>query len=155
MNTTYMNQTVQMAIDNVKKNGGPFGAIVVDHNGKIIGKGANVVTKTNDPTAHAEIQAIRQACQAKESFQLSDCVLYTSCEPCPMCFGAIYWAKLQKVYYAADQTMAAAGGFDDAYIYEEMQKPSHERQLPFQEIPLEGRNRPFEEWKKHPDKTEY
>ncbi|QTN00485.1 tRNA-specific adenosine deaminase [Sediminibacillus dalangtanensis] len=154
-NPTYLKEAVQLAVDNVENKGGPFGAIITDKNGTIIGEGTNIVTKSNDPTAHAEIQAIRQACQAKQTFQLSDCILYTSCEPCPMCLGAIYWSRIEKVYYAADQKQAAAVGFDDAFIYEEIEKAPHERQIPFQEISLEERNQPFEEWNNKPDKIKY
>ncbi|SDM23878.1 nucleoside deaminase [Sediminibacillus halophilus] len=151
----YLNEAVQLAVESVENKGGPFGAIITDKNGSIIGQGTNTVTKFNDPTAHAEIQAIRQACQAKQTFQLSDCILYTSCEPCPMCLGAIYWARIEKVYYAADQKLAAAAGFDDALIYEEIEKAPNERKILFQEISLEERNRPFEEWNDKPDKIKY
>ncbi len=152
---TYIEETIQLAFDNVENDGGPFGAIIVDKTGNIIGKGTNIVTKSNDPTAHAEIQAIRAACQEKQTFQLSDCILYTSCEPCPMCLGAIYWARLEKVYYAADQNLAAAVGFDDTFIYEEIEKAPNERHIPFREVPVKERNRPFEEWDNKPDKITY
>ncbi|GGF30097.1 guanine deaminase [Halobacillus andaensis] len=151
----YLYQTIHLAIENIQSDGGPFGAIVVDQYGNIVGVGQNKVTSTNDPTAHAEVQAIRKACENLNTFQLKDCVLYTSCEPCPMCLGAIYWARIEKVYYAADQKLAAAEGFDDQFIYEEINKDYEERYIPFHLIDLEEKNLPFEEWKKQEEKVEY
>ena len=117
-----MEEAVKAAIQGMDNNeSGPFGCVVVK-DGKIIGRGNNKVTSTNDPTAHAEITAIREACQHLNSFQLEGCVIYTSCEPCPMCLGAIYWARPDKVYYGSNQKDAADIGFDDQFIYEEIQQ---------------------------------
>ncbi|WP_077624654.1 nucleoside deaminase [Sediminibacillus massiliensis] len=151
----YLKQTIQLAVENARNDGGPFGALVVDKQGIVVGTGQNKVTSSNDPTAHAEIQAIREACNKLETFQLSDCILYTSCEPCPMCLGAIYWARVEKVYYAADQKLAAAGGFDDQFIYEEINKTYEQRKIPFYTIDLSEKNAPFEEWLKQDNKVEY
>lgn len=124
-----MTEAIQLAQQNVEKGkGGPFGALIVkDHH--IIARGVNEVTTTNDPTAHAEIQAIRQACAYLKSFQLEGCILYTSCEPCPMCLGAIYWARLEKVYFAATHQDAAEAHFDDSFIYHEIQQPYECRKI--------------------------
>ena len=134
--------------------GGPFGAIVVK-DGKIVGKGNNQVTSSNDPTAHAEVVAIRDACKNLNSFQLDDCVLYTSCEPCPMCLGAIYWARPNKVFYANTREDAAAIGFDDNFIYEEIKVSMDDRKIPFEQIGREEALRVFEEWQNKMDKLEY
>ncbi|MCP3031652.1 nucleoside deaminase [Halobacillus sp. A1] len=151
----YLQQSIQLAVENIQTEGGPFGAIVVDQYGNIVGVGQNKVTSSNDPTAHAEVQAIRKACQNLDTFQLTDCVLYTSCEPCPMCLGAIYWARLEEVYYAADQKLAAAGGFDDQFIYEEINKSHRERTIPFYALDLPDKNLPFETWASQEEKVEY
>jgi len=134
--------------------GGPFGAIVVK-NGKIIGKGNNQVTTSNDPTAHAEVVAIRDACKNIDSFQLEDCEIYTSCEPCPMCLGAIYWARPKAVYYAADKSDAAIAGFDDAFIYEEIAAPINNRQIPMKQILQDKAQLVFKAWIEKDDKIEY
>jgi len=134
--------------------GGPFGAIVVK-NGKIIGKGNNQVTTSNDPTAHAEVVAIRDACKNINSFQLEDCEIYTSCEPCPMCLGAIYWARPKAVYYAADKSDAANAGFDDAFIYEEIATPINNRQIPMKQILQDKARLVFKAWIEKEDKIEY
>ncbi len=134
--------------------GGPFGAVIVK-NGKIIARGCNQVTSTNDPTCHAEVDAIRKACAKLKSFELKDCVIYSSCEPCPMCLGAIYWARPKALYFAADRLRAAASNFDDALIYKEVPLPSGKRSLPTVQIKLSGRNEPFDEWDAKQDKTEY
>ena len=124
MEQQFIKKAIQLALDNVTgSTGGPFGAVVVK-NGEIVGVGQNQVTKLNDPTAHAEIQAIREACQRLNTFQLDDCELYTSCEPCPMCLGAIFWARPKAVYYACTKEDAAAIGFDDKFIYEQLDDPS-------------------------------
>ncbi|MDL4840295.1 nucleoside deaminase [Aquibacillus rhizosphaerae] len=154
-NEEFLNTAIQLAVENVERDGGPFGAIIVNKEGVIVGRGQNRVTDNNDPTAHAEVQAIREACQKLNDFQLTDCVLYTSCEPCPMCLGAIYWARINKVYYAADQKLAAAGGFDDAFIYEEIAKKYDDRTIPFKMIDLQNKNLPFEQWAKQEAKVEY
>ena len=134
--------------------GGPFGAVVVK-NGKIIARGHNCVTSTNDPTAHAEVTAIRNACKKLKSFELKNCVIYSSCEPCPMCLGAIYWARPKALYFAADRVRAAASNFDDAVIYKEVPLPPGKRTLPTVCIKVPGRNLPFDEWDAKADKTEY
>jgi len=130
----FMDQAVENAIKGVLKDeGGPFGCIIVK-DGEIIGKGNNKVTSTNDPTAHAEVIAIREACKKLKSFQLDDCILYTSCEPCPMCLGAIYWARPKKVYYGCSKTDAANIGFDDNFIYQELDLDPGKRTIPFEQI---------------------
>jgi tRNA(Arg) A34 adenosine deaminase TadA len=134
--------------------GGPFGAVIV-RDGKIIGEGYNQVTKLNDPSAHAEIVAIRAACKLLNSFQLTGCVIYTSCEPCPMCLGAIYWARPEKVYFAALKTDAADAGFDDAFIYEEMRLSPPDRFIPMIFLPLDQAKDVFNEWKANPNKISY
>ena len=151
----FLQKTIELANESIVNGGGPFAAIVVDQNGNIIGIGQNSVTKNSDPTAHAEVEAIRQACRNSNSFQLDNCILYTSCEPCPMCLGAIYWARPAKVYYAAAKTDAASAGFDDAFIYEEIQKPHSSRSIPFISLPLETKNAPFEKWSYYESKISY
>jgi len=134
--------------------GGPFGAVVV-RNGEIVGEGCNRVTSTNDPTAHAEIVAIRNACEKLGSFQLDDCVIYTSCEPCPMCLGAIYWARPARVFYAATREDAAKIGFDDQFIYEEIEKTFEHRQMRLVNLMRDEGLTVFENWTNKTDKTEY
>ncbi len=125
--------------------GGPFAALVVK-NGEIIAEGCNQVTSTNDPSAHAEVVAIRKACQKLGSFQLEDCEIYSSCEPCPMCLGAIFWARPKAVYFAATREQAAAAGFDDEFIYEQIKLTGAERRIPFLHHPVTSANHPFEHW---------
>ncbi|EJL38842.1 MULTISPECIES: nucleoside deaminase [Brevibacillus] len=152
---TWMGQAVSIALDNVKESrGGPFGAIIVK-DGQIVGRGRNEVTAMNDPTAHAEVQAIREACRKLGTFQLSDCELYTSCEPCPMCLGAIYWARPRAVYYACTKEDAASVGFDDHFIYEQIMLPHEERSIPFRQIDLENRQSPFVAWSQAEKRIEY
>ncbi len=134
--------------------GGPFGALVV-RAGTVIAEGFNRVTSTNDPTAHAEVVAIREACRATGGFSLAGCDLYTSCEPCPMCLGAIYWARLDRVYYANTRADAAAIGFDDDAIYREFGKPVLGRSIPFVHLPLPEGRAVFKEWLDKPDKIPY
>ena len=134
--------------------GGPFGAIVVK-DGKIIGEGCNRVTSTNDPTAHAEVVAIRQACQNLNNFQLEDCTIYTSCEPCPMCLGAIYWARPKQMFFACNREDAAAVGFDDRLIYDEIERPIEERRIKSINFLREEGLKVFENWANKLDKTEY
>lgn len=134
--------------------GGPFGAVVV-RNDEIIAQGFNQVTSSSDPTAHAEIVAIRRACKSLDSFQLDDCILYTSCEPCPMCLGAIYWARFKKIYYAADREDAAAGNFDDAFIYKEIDKPIEKRNIPFEQVEQKQGAQVFKKWIDKSDKIAY
>ena len=134
--------------------GGPFGAVVV-RKGKIVGRGWNQVTSTNDPTAHAEVSAIRDACQKLETFQLDDCELYSSCEPCPMCLAAIYWARFKKIYYANTRQDAARIGFDDDFIYHEVARPVARRKIPMKQLCRNEALKVFAEWKSKPDKIQY
>jgi guanine deaminase len=134
--------------------GGPFGSAVV-MNGRIIGKGHNCVTSTNDPTAHAEVMAIRDACKNIGTFDLSGAVLYATCEPCPMCMAAIYWARIDTVYYCSTRYDAAAIGFDDNLIYEELPKPNEEKLVKMKRVDTPHANALFSEWSSKPDKTEY
>ncbi|WP_336093802.1 nucleoside deaminase [Leeuwenhoekiella sp. CH_XMU1409-2] len=151
----YMQEAVTAALKGMQNNeGGPFGCVIVK-DGKIIGKGNNKVTSTNDPTAHAEVTAIRDACKNLGSFQLEGCTIYTSCEPCPMCLGAIYWARPEKVYYGSTKTDAAHIGFDDDFIYEELKLPYADRSIPFEQLAPEVAITPFQEWATKEDKTEY
>lgn len=134
--------------------GGPFGAVVV-RGGKIIARGWNSVTSANDPTAHAEVMAIREACRRLKTFQLEDCELYTSCEPCPMCLSAIYWARLRKVYYANTRRDAAKIDFDDDLIYREVAKPISQRLIPMKQLLRTEAAGVFAEWQAKPDKMRY
>ena len=155
MNIQFMEMTIQLADDNVRsKGGGPFAAIIVK-DGKIVGKGCNNVTTTNDPTAHAEVQAIRDACTNLGSFQLYGCDVYTSCEPCPMCIGALYWARPKAVYYASTKEDAAAIGFDDHFIYQELAKPIDQRTLKMRKLPSPHYDAPFRTWERTSGKVEY
>ncbi|MGP4076725.1 nucleoside deaminase [Halobacillus sp. K22] len=153
-NEEYMEYTIQLAAENVASNGGPFAAIVVKDGG-IIAEAGNRVTEQMDPTAHAEIQAIRRACEVLNDFELKGCTLYVSCEPCPMCVGAIYWARPDRVYFAAGRDDAAQAGFDDDLIYKEVSKDPHERSLPFRRIPVQDEALPFKKWEKKDDKIKY
>jgi guanine deaminase len=151
----FMQEAIRLSIANVEQgNGGPFGAVVVK-DGKIIARGANSVTSTNDPTAHAEVMAIREACQLLNTFQLSGCEIYASCEPCPMCLAAIYWARPDKLFYAAHKEDAAAIDFDDHFIYEEIARPVFERKLFTQQLMREEALQAFEKWKNSINKIEY
>lgn len=148
-----MKIAVDVALENVLTNGGgPFGAVVV-RNGQIISVGRNQVTTINDPTAHAEVQAIRAACHYMNDFQLTGCELYTSCEPCPMCLGAIFWARLQKVYYACTKEDAAKIGFDDQFIYSQLDLPPDKRSIPMFRILPDNTYLPFNAWIQKPHKT--
>ncbi|MEK8129603.1 nucleoside deaminase [Paenibacillus filicis] len=151
----FMNAAIRLAYDNViSGHGGPFGAIVVK-DGQIIGRGSNEVTAACDPTAHAEVQAIRDACKHLGSFQLDGCVIYTSCEPCPMCIGAIYWARPDAVYYACTQHEAAEIGFDDHFIYEQIALPMEERSIVTKQIYPPDSPQPFQAWRTSVQKVEY
>ncbi len=149
-----MDRSIAIAVENVRNGGGPFGAVITK-DGEIIAEGANRVTDNHDPTAHAEVQAIRSACEKLGTFDLSGCVIYASCEPCPMCLGAIYWAHLDKVYYAGTRQDAAAAGFDDQMIYDELEKPISGREVPFVPLRTPSAAAPFEEWGNNEEKTEY
>ncbi len=151
----FMREAIRLSIENVKSgNGGPFGAVIVK-DGEIIARGANEVTSSNDPTAHAEVVAIRNACRNLGSFQLEGCEIYTSCEPCPMCLGAIYWARPEKIYYGNSKKDAAEIKFDDEFIYEEIDKPLTERDLPIEQLLRDEAQEAFIAWKKMDDKIEY
>lgn len=155
MNPHFMKRAIELAIANVRSgNGGPF-ACLIEKGGSIVAEGANVVTANNDPTAHAEIVAIRSACTALKSFQLGDCDLYTTCEPCPMCLGAIYWARPQRVFYAASASDAAAVGFDDAFIYKELGRPPAERRIPMAQFLREDSLAIFEAWNAQANRKRY
>ena len=150
-----MRRAIALALENVRTaRGGPFAALVARH-GSVIGEGSNSVTATNDPTAHAEIVAIRAACRALGTFQLTDCELYTTCEPCPMCLGAIYWARPARVFYAGVAADAADAGFDDAFIYEELRRPPESRRIPMTQLMREESLAIFAAWKRLPNKTQY
>lgn len=152
---TFIEKAIELSLFGSQNHkGGPFGAVIV-RNGVIVGKGYNEVTSTKDPTAHAEMMAIRDACRRLGTFELSDCVIYTSCEPCPMCLGAIYWARLSKVYYANSRADAAAIGFDDSLIYDELGKDIKERNIPMTKVASEIAIKAFELWKQNPDKLLY
>lgn len=133
---------------------GPFGCVIVK-DGKIVGEGSNQVASTNDPTAHAEVVAIRNACRNLGSFQLGGCIVYTSCEPCPMCLGAIYWARPDKVFYASTKQDAANAGFDDAFIYHEIVVPPLNRQIPMEYMPISEARSVFQTWIENPEKKVY
>lgn len=150
----FMQEAIRLSIENVDKGGGPFGAVVVK-DGKIIAKAANSVTLINDPTAHAEVNAIRLAAKELGTFDLSGCTIYTSCEPCPMCLGAIYWARIDKVYYANTKDDARDINFDDAFIYEEILRPMNKRHKPFIQIMREQALEAFKKWQQKEDKIEY
>lgn len=151
---TYMRMAIQLADTNIRNGGGPFGAVIV-RDGEVVGRGANLVTTSHDPTAHAEIVAIRDAAQRLRDFDLSGCVLYTSCEPCPMCLAAVYWSRIKVIYYGNTRTDAQVAGFDDSLIYRELALPMGERSLSMQPFLRAEAIRTFEDWKLLPDKTEY
>jgi tRNA(Arg) A34 adenosine deaminase TadA len=154
-NKQFMAEAIELALENVKNNtGGPFGAVVVK-DGKIIGKSSNKVTVNNDPTAHAEIMAIREAAKNLGTFDLSDCDIYSSCEPCPMCLGAIYWARINKLYYAATKEDASKADFDDSFIYSEISKPKTQRKLQSIQMMREDAVKVFDKWIKKEDKIPY
>jgi|SRR5699024_3897348 len=151
----FMRRAIEVAQEGMDKgSGGPFGAIVVK-DGKIIAESCNQVTSTNDPTAHAEIAVIRKACQKLDSFQLEDCIVYTSCEPCPMCFGAIYWARPKAVYYACTQQDAAQIDFDDQFIYDELEKDKSDLKIKFINLLRSEAQEVFEEWSNKTDRINY
>jgi tRNA(Arg) A34 adenosine deaminase TadA len=155
MNNPFMARAIKLSIDGIHSGrGGPFGAVVV-RDGKIVAEGMNQVTSTNDPTAHAEVVAIRQACAKLGVFELKDCELYASCEPCPMCLGAIYWARLSRVYFANSAEDAARIGFDDSFIYSEMKLPYSQRRIPIVQIMRAEALTGFHLWADKPDKIPY
>ena len=155
MNNSFMARAIQLSIENVRSGrGGPFGAVIV-RDGKIVAEGVNEVTSTNDPTAHAEVLAIRRACLKLGTFELKDCELYTSCEPCPMCLGAIYWARLSHLYFANTAEDAAKIGFDDSFIYGELKQPPSQRRIPTTQMMREEALAGFRAWVEKPDKMPY
>ena len=155
MKTKFMQEAIRVSIQKMRAGcGGPFGAVVV-RKGKIVGRGWNQVTSTNDPTAHAEVSAIRDACKRLKTFQLDDCELYTSCEPCPMCLSAIYWARFKKVYYANTRKDAAKIEFDDDFIYREVSLPIARRQIPMKQLLRKEALEVFKEWERKTDKIRY
>ena len=154
-NLKFMQHAADLALRKMRENsGGPFGAIVV-RGGEVVAEGWNQVTSGNDPTAHAEIVAIRKACAKLESFSLEGCEIYTSCEPCPMCLGAIYWARLNRLYYANTRQDAARIGFDDEFIYTEIGLPLDKRKIPAVHVACESAELAFQEWASNPDKKRY
>jgi guanine deaminase len=154
MPVDFMRQAIALALENIRNGGGPFAAVIAK-NGALIASGVNRVTSANDPTAHAEVVAIREACKRLESFQLDHCDLYTTCEPCPMCLGAIYWARPAHVFYASTAADAAAAGFDDAFIYRELQTPQQSRRIPMSQLLRDDASPIFKAWHAKPDKTPY
>lgn len=151
----FMREAIRLSREGMQSNeGGPFGCVIVKE-GKIIGRGNNRVTSSNDPTAHAEVVAIREACQNINDFQLKGCTVYTSCEPCPMCLGAIYWARPDKIYFACSREDAAAIDFDDDFLYKEIPLPLDQRQIETRQILRDEGNRVFVEWSEKEDKIEY
>jgi len=151
----FMARAIELARHGVDANaGGPFGCVVVK-DGEVIGEGNNRVTSTNDPTAHAEVIAVREACTRLGNFQLSGCTIYTSCEPCPMCLGAIYWARPDRVFYACTRDDAAKIGFDDDFIYEELEKTNNDREMVAVELMRAEALEVFRRWAEKPDKVEY
>jgi guanine deaminase len=155
MSADFMRRAIALATENIRSaQGGPFGALVVKDE-RILAEGVNRVTATNDPTAHAEVVAIREACRVLGDFQLSGCDLYTTCEPCPMCLGAIYWARPTRVFYGCLASDAAAAGFDDAFIYEELKRPLGARGLPMEQLLREESRSVFSLWNRQENKTPY
>ena len=150
----FMREAIKLANESVERGGGPFGAVIVK-DGEIVAGSANSVTLDNDPTAHAEVNAIRKACKKLGTFDLSGCVVYTSCEPCPMCLGAIYWAHINTIYYGNSKKDAAEIDFDDDFIYEELAKPLHRRHVPLINLLGDEAIVTFNRWRDKEDKTEY
>lgn len=149
-----MRRAIALAVENVANGGGPFGAVIA-RDGEIVAEGVNRVTANYDPTAHAEVSAIRTACSQLQTFDLTGCEIYTSCEPCPMCLGAIYWAHLDRIYYGANQHDAAAINFDDAFIYRELAVPVEEREKQMTALLPDEALAAFEAWRQKADKVEY
>lgn len=155
MNDAFMHEAIRLSVDKMREGrGGPFGAVVVK-DGQIISRGWNEVTTTNDPTAHAEVVAIREACRALQTFRLDGCELYASCEPCPMCLSAIYWARIDRLVFAATRQDAADAGFDDEFLYRELPLRVLERRLPTRQLLRESALAALSEWKDRPDKIPY
>lgn len=153
-NEKFMRRAIELSIKSVETEGGPFGAVIVK-DGKIVAEGSNRVTQNNDPTAHAEVSVIREAGKKLNTFDLSGCEIYTSCEPCPMCLGAIYWARLDKMYYGNTKTDAKNIGFDDSFIYDELELKPQDRRLKSEQKLYDEAIIAFQNWEKKEDKTEY
>lgn len=153
-NEKFMRQAIALSCESVRAGGGPFGAVIVK-DGEVVATGSNKVTLNIDPTAHAEIMAIREAATKLKTFDLSGCVIYSSCEPCPMCLGAIYWAHIGKLYYGNSKTDAQAIGFGDAFIYKELELSPEKRQLQMQQLLPREAIEAFDAWEVKPDKIEY
>jgi guanine deaminase len=155
MHEKFLREAIELGLQKMRAgHGGPFGCVIVK-DGKIVGRGFNEVLSLNDPTAHAEVQAIREACKHLKSFQLSGCSIYTSCEPCPMCLGAIYWARPKEIYFSATRVDAADAGFDDQFLYDELSKQLSERIIPIRQLLAAEGATPFAEWIAKPDKISY
>jgi guanine deaminase len=155
MKEQWVDRVIELAIENVRSGqGGPFASVVV-RDGAILAEGANLVTSTNDPCAHAEIVAIRRACQKLGSFELRGCEIYSSCEPCPMCLGAIYWARLARIYFAAAKEDASRAGFDDSFIYQEFSRRGDQREIQMMRIMNHKALDPFRAWEQQPNKVPY
>lgn len=155
MKSFFINEAIRLSEENLNSNlGGPFGAVIVK-NEEIIGFGSNEVTSSNDPTAHAEIVAIRNACKNLNIFSLKGCEIYTSCEPCPMCLAAIYWARISKIYYTNTREDAAKIGFDDSYIYDQLSLNENQRDIQMEKINSEKAYEVFQRWGNKQDRTEY
>ncbi len=155
MSNAFMARAIELSIENVRSGrGGPFGAVVV-RGGKIIAEGVNCVTAVNDPTAHAEVVAIREACKKLGVFELKDCEMYTSCEPCPMCLGAIYWARPARVYFGSTAADASNAGFDDSFIYNEIPQPHARRKIPMIQMMRDEALEAFRAWQRQPNKVPY
>ena len=154
MKNKFMQRAIELSIESVNIGGGPFGSVIVKEN-KIIAEGSNEVTLINDPTAHGEIVVIRQACKSLNNFNLSDCELYSTCEPCPMCLSACYWSRINKIYYANTREDARKIDFDDSFIYSELQKNTNKRKIPMTQIMRNEALKAFELWDKKTDKVKY
>ena len=154
MNDNFMKRAIDLSVEAVRKKGGPFGCVIVK-NAKIIAEGSNKVTLSNDPTAHGEIVAIREACKKLNNFNLAGCEIYSTCEPCPMCLSAIYWARIDKIYYANTREDARKIDFDDSLIYSELKKDTHERKIPMIQMMRNEALKAFELWVKKTDKVKY
>jgi tRNA(Arg) A34 adenosine deaminase TadA len=154
-NPEFMRQAIALATENVTSGrGGPFGAVIV-RDGEVIATGANQVTATHDPTAHAEVVAIRNACRVVGNFSLEGCAIYTSCEPCPMCLAAIYWSRLDAIFYSGTASDAADAGFDDAYLYDELTRPMKERSIPSSPLLEERGRESFDAWRRFTERVDY
>ena len=154
MNAEFMQEAVARACENIKKGGGPFAALIVKE-GRVSARTGNTVTLDNDPTAHAEVNAIREACRKLGTFDLSGCEIYSSCEPCPMCLSAIYWARVDRIYISGLRQDAAEAGFDDEFLYREIGKPYPQRKIPVSVLLREEGKTPFAHWKKYESKIPY